>query len=63
MSHELARGIAKRFELAVMKKGAAKESAMKDSVAAARDRVSAEFDFIGYIERIYLATQGGGHAE
>jgi hypothetical protein len=30
-------------------------------VAAARRRVSAELEFIGYVEGIYQATQGGGH--
>jgi hypothetical protein len=39
------------------KKVATKEPVAKGEVRAARERVSAE------IERIYLATKGGGHAE
>lgn len=42
---------------------AAKEPAGHAEVAAARERVSAELAFIGYVEGIYLATQSGGHAE
>jgi Family of unknown function (DUF6448) len=63
MSQEVARGIAQHFELALSKKGAVKEPATKERVAAARERVSADLDFIGYVERIYLATKGEGHAE
>lgn len=32
-------------------------------VSAARERVSAELAFIGYVEAIYVATKGGSHAE
>ena len=63
MSQEVARAIVRHFELAISKKGAVKEPAMKERVAAARERVSAELDFIGYVERIYLATKGEGHTE
>ena len=32
-----------------------------ECVAAARERVSDELDFIGYVERPYLAAEGGAH--
>jgi uncharacterized protein DUF6448 len=63
MSQEVARGIAQHFELAISRKAAAKEPATKEGVVAARERVSAELDFIGYVERIYLATKREGHTE
>jgi hypothetical protein len=63
MSQEVARGLAQHFELAISKKGAVKEPATKKGVGAARERVSAELDFIGYVERIYLATKSEGHIE
>jgi hypothetical protein len=63
ISQEVARGITERFEHATAKKAATKEPLAKDGVPPARERVSAELDFIGYVERIYLATKGGGHAE
>jgi Family of unknown function (DUF6448) len=63
MSQEVARGIAQHFELAISKKAAVKEPATKEGVGAARERVSAELDFIGYVERIYLATKSEGHTE
>ena len=63
MAQEVARGIAQHFELAISKKAAVKEPATKEGVGAARERVSAELDFIGYVERIYLATKSEGHTE
>ncbi len=63
MSHEVSHGIAERFQHALHMKEATKEPATKAGVPAARERVSAELEFIGYVERIYLATKGGGHAE
>lgn len=63
VSQEVARGITEHFESAMAKKGATKDPLAKSGVAAARERVSAELEFIGYVERIYLATKGGGHAE
>jgi hypothetical protein len=44
-------------------KTATKEPATKSEVQAARERVSAELEFIGHVEAIYLAITGGGHAE
>ena len=63
MSHEVGHGIAERFQHALHMKEATKEPAAKAGVPAARQRVSAELAFIGYVEGIYLATKGGGHAE
>jgi len=63
ISQEVARGIAEHFEHARAKKGVAKEPTSKSGVQAARERVSAELDFIGYVERMYLATKASGHAE
>lgn len=63
MSQEVARGIAQHFERALSKKGATKEPVTKEGVPAARERVSAELDFIGYVERVYQATKGESHAE
>lgn len=63
ISHEVGHGIAARFEHALARKVASKEPATSAGVPAARERVRAELDFIGYVERIYQATRGGGHAE
>jgi len=63
MSHEVAHGITGRFEHALHTQGATKEPAAKAGVPAARERVSAELEFVGYVEGIYLATKGAGHAE
>ena len=64
LSQELTHGIAARLQHALGKKAATKEPATKADVPAARERVSAELEFIGYVEEIHLAiTGGGGHAE
>ena len=42
---------------------ASKEPTSHAEVAAARERVSADLGFIGYVEGIYLATQSSGHIE
>lgn len=53
-----------KFEHAAhMQEAAAKVPASHAEVAAARERVSAELAFIGYVEGIYLATQSSGHVE
>lgn len=57
------RRIAARFEEALAAKAVSKEPATKSGVQAARERVHAELDFIGYVEQLYLAATGGGHAE
>ncbi len=63
LSQEVGHGITEHFQNAIAKKAAMKEPAAKAGVQAARELVSAELEFIGYVERIYLATKGGGHAE
>ncbi len=63
ISQEVSHGTTERFQHALAKKAATKEPATKAGVQAARERVSAELDFIGYVEGVYLATKGGGHAE
>ena len=52
-----------RFEQATATKGVTKEPLSAAGVPLARERVRAELDFIGYVERLHLATKGGGHAE
>ena len=39
------------------------QGATAADVALARERVSAELAFIGYVEGIYLAAKGGMHVE
>jgi hypothetical protein len=63
ISREVARGITERLEQATAKKGVTKEPMAAAGVPLARERVRAELDFIGYVERLHLATKGGGHAE
>jgi hypothetical protein len=63
MAQEVAHGITERFRHALATKTATKEPATKGEVPAARERVSAELEFIGYVEAIYLSIKGGGHAE
>ncbi len=63
IGHEVTHGVTHRFEEAMARKGAAKEPTTKAEVAAARERVSAELAFIGYVENLYQATRGGAHAE
>ena len=63
MSEHVAHGIADRVRDAVAHSSATKEPAAAADVASARERVSAELAFIGYVEAIYLATKGGAHAE
>jgi uncharacterized protein DUF6448 len=60
---ELTHGIATRVGYALSKKGATKEPTTKTDVQAARERVSAELQLIGYVESVYLAITGGRHAE
>jgi hypothetical protein len=59
----VAHEIAARFAHATEHKGAAREPASRAGVAAARERISAELAFIGYIEAIHRAATGGAHTE
>jgi len=63
LNEAVAHGAHAKFEHAAHLQAAAKAPASAAEVAAARERVSAEFAFIGYVESIYLATHGAGHAE
>ena len=63
LSDEVTHGITERFAHAVATKSATKEPAATSEVPAARARVSAELAFIGYVEALRQATQGGAHAE
>jgi uncharacterized protein DUF6448 len=63
MSHAVDHAIAERLDLARTKSGATKEPTTRAGVPAARERVSAELAFIGYVEGIHQATKGGGHSE
>jgi hypothetical protein len=63
MTGEAAHGITERFRHARATTSVTKEPATKSDVQAARERVNAELGFIGYVEAIYLAIKGGGHAE
>jgi hypothetical protein len=63
ISEEVAHGLAERFRRVAATQGATKTPSTRAEVAAARQRVSAELEFIGYVEALYRATQGSGHAE
>lgn len=63
LSHHAEHGITEHFEHARHKMEASREPASKAGVAAARNRVSAELEFIGYVEGIFQSTKGGGHKE
>ena len=56
-------GISERFEHLAAKLRVNKEPATHAEVQAARERISAELEFIGYAESIYLAVRSGGHGE
>jgi hypothetical protein len=63
LSQHVEHGIAEHFEHARHAVDAAKEPAAHGEVAAARERVSAELAFVGYVERLFQATAGRGHTE
>jgi hypothetical protein len=63
VAQQVAHGVTERFRHALAANTATKEPATRSEVPAARERVSAELEFIGYVEAIYRATTGGGHAE
>ena len=62
ISRAVSHGISEHFGAATASK-ATRAPETKPGVPAARERVSAELGFIGYVENIYRATLGGGHAE
>lgn len=63
LAEEVRHAIQERFAEATAKRSASKEPQTHADVAAARERVSAEFAFIGFAEEIHLATEGTGHTE
>lgn len=62
LSQEMRHGLTERFEHVTASKET-KEPTSAAGVPAARERVSEELRFIGYVEGIYLATKGEGHVE
>lgn len=60
---ELQGEIIEQFEYVLSMKETTKEPRTRAEVQPARERVSAELDFIGHVEAIYRAIEGGGHAE
>jgi hypothetical protein len=63
LAQEVAHGVTEHFRHARATTTATKEPTTKSEVPAARERVSAELEFIGYVEAIYLAIKGGSHPE
>ncbi|KSV85413.1 DUF6448 family protein [Sinorhizobium sp. GL28] len=65
IAEQVAHGIEDRYRDAMPHSAAPAMMAPSTAadVAKARERVSAELAFIGYIEGIYLATKGGVHVE
>lgn len=63
MEHQLHDGLEARFEHVRHAGHAVVAPTSKDDVPAARERVSAEFAFVGYVEGIYQAIKGGLHHE
>jgi hypothetical protein len=62
LNEEVGRAVTERFQQATASKAATAPTG-RDGVAAARERVSAELAFVGYVEALYRATRGGGHVE
>lgn len=63
LSREIREAVSERFAGARVLRAPSKEPRRAAEVAAARQRVSAELEFIGFVEGIYLAATAGGHAE
>ncbi len=61
LSREIEHGVRERFAQAAGDKP--KEPTDAAEVPAAREHVREELGFIGYVEAIYRAAKGGGHAE
>ncbi len=61
LSREIEHGVRERFAHAAGDRP--KEPMSAEQVPAAREHVRAELGFIGYVEAIYRAAKGGGHAE
>jgi hypothetical protein len=63
LAEEVRHAIRERLAEATAKQSATKQPKTHAQVAAARERVSAEFAFIGFAEGIHRAIQGAGHSE
>jgi hypothetical protein len=63
LAEEVRHAIRERLAEATAKRSTSKEPEMHADVAAARERVSAEFAFIGFAEGLHRATEGAGHSE
>lgn len=63
MTEQVGHGIAQKYRETTALRSASNEPTTQAEVAKARDRVSAELAFIGYVEGIYLAAKGGMHVE
>ena len=63
LAEEVRHAIQARLTEAAAKWPAIKAPETHADVAAARERVSAEFAFIGFAEGIHRATEGAGHSE
>jgi uncharacterized protein DUF6448 len=61
MAERIMHGIDDRFRGAIAHSSATKEPAAPADVPAARERISAELAFIGYVEGIYESAKGGMH--
>ena len=63
LAEEVGHAIRERLAEAAAKQSASKEPKTHAEVAAGRERVSAEFAFIGFAEGIHRAVEGAGHSE
>ena len=63
LAEEVRHAIREQLAEATAKGSASKEPNTHADVAAARERVSAEFAFIGFVEGIHRAIEGAGHSE
>jgi Family of unknown function (DUF6448) len=63
LAEEVRHAIRERLTEATAKGSASKEPKTHADVAAARERVSAEFAFIGFAEGVHRAIEGAGHSE
>ena len=63
LAEEVGHAIRERLAEAAAKQSASKDPKTHAEVAAGRERVSAEFAFIGFAEGIHRAVEGAGHSE
>lgn len=64
LSHEIARHVTERFHHAAAARIAPAAPTTRADVEAVRRRVTAELEFVGYVEGLWRSIKGGGgHAE